>query len=459
MLLFLLAGCGDPNQAPLTATPIPPSNPIATATSVAPPSPTAALPTSAPRPTVAPPTNAPTASPTLPAAATASPTLPAAATDTLVSEAQPTDTSGPPPPAPTPAPTNPAITPPSPSALIGGAGQIAMSYNGNLALVNPDGSNLHTLTSVGLVTSPRFSPDGGLIVYVQGSGVATELHLIHPDGSSDQPLTQNKGIESDPTWSHDGQTIAYSYLSDTNGDGKVDLQDNSEVWLINTDGSNPRKLGDGQFPSWRSDDLLLAFSGNGERGANAAIYGQNSSLHLINAKGQNEWQPLKITNVPQDLSRFRFPFNPGTTSLLEPRFSPVLTHTLALVAIGSSGLIVTVNDKGGEIKVWNWSYEGGFGRLAWSPTQPYLAYNAENASGVGSISISDIGGGQPGQTIASLGGIQEGHGYSEATWSPDGQRLALAQVSPQPGLAIADLATQQVRFVVDGNVNSLDWHK
>jgi Tol biopolymer transport system component len=55
---------------------------------------------------------------------------------------------------------------------------------------------------------------------------------MNPDGTNPQRLTENGSNEGLPTWSPDGQTIAY--VSDQGGVWAV--------WAMNPDGSNQRKL-------------------------------------------------------------------------------------------------------------------------------------------------------------------------------------------------------------------------
>ena len=76
-------------------------------------------------------------------------------------------------------------------------------------------------------------------------GVRGDIYIVNPDGTGLTNLTQEQYDNSNPSWSPDGQYLAFS--SDRVG-GK------SEIWVIQADGGNPRRLTymDGQnlSPAW-----------------------------------------------------------------------------------------------------------------------------------------------------------------------------------------------------------------
>jgi TolB protein len=85
-------------------------------------------------------------------------------------------------------------------------------------------------------TAPAVSPDGGKIAFMSSGREARnwEIWVMNGDGSNPQRLTENGNNDGLPTWSPDGQSIAY--VSDQGGVWAV--------WVMNADGSNQRKLFD-----------------------------------------------------------------------------------------------------------------------------------------------------------------------------------------------------------------------
>jgi len=65
-------------------------------------------------------------------------------------------------------------------------------FGGNqICLINPDGSGLQQLTSVGNNEEPTWSPDGRHIVFTSTRNGGRELYVMHADGSEQRRLTNN----------------------------------------------------------------------------------------------------------------------------------------------------------------------------------------------------------------------------------------------------------------------------
>ena len=76
---------------------------------------------------------------------------------------------------------------------------------------------------------PRYSPDGMYIVFESGE---KEIYIMDFDGSDQQKLITNSHTAISPTWSPDGQQIAF--ISNIN----TEEDEGSEIYKMNIDGSN-----------------------------------------------------------------------------------------------------------------------------------------------------------------------------------------------------------------------------
>lgn len=110
------------------------------------------------------------------------------------------------------------------------------------------------------IASPQFSPDGKRIAYVltradmDRSVYDSDVWLINADGSNDMQLTRGRGTDNHPRWSPDGSHIAF--LSDRdNGRGAI--------WILDANGGEPEKLTNEKGAisdfEWSPDGKTIAF--------------------------------------------------------------------------------------------------------------------------------------------------------------------------------------------------------
>jgi Tol biopolymer transport system component len=197
-----------------------------------------------------------------------------------------------------------AAAAPAQAVFPGQNGKIAFSgwegeYSG-IFVVNPNGTGLTRLTTnlsrvespdednpgwyIGRDIDPAWSPDGQRIAFSRETagwahdcrgGFESEsnfdLYVMNADGTdltqltSDPPSGVGLAFETDPTWSPDGEWLAYQ----ASGYGVDDLECRyaTDPRIVRTpaDGPGTRQLirWDGGHPSWRSDDERIAFAYGG----------------------------------------------------------------------------------------------------------------------------------------------------------------------------------------------------
>jgi TolB protein len=115
------------------------------------------------------------------------------------------------------------------------------------------------MTQDNIQSFPAWSPDGKNIVYISGYRVSSSkiieaLWLVNSDGTNPRPLIYDEFYNIQPAWSPDGNKIAFA--SSRSG--------NMDIWVADKDGRNVRQLTfDKSYdadPSWSSDGSKMCFT-------------------------------------------------------------------------------------------------------------------------------------------------------------------------------------------------------
>ena len=133
---------------------------------------------------------------------------------------------------------------------------------------------------------PAWSPTSDEIVYTVDSGDSgLDLMRVTADGGTPTRLTSEPGDDSDPSWAPDGTLIAFARRAPADGAP-------TELFVMSSDGTGARGLISPTFdtgspekndsdPSWSPDGQQIAFES-----------ARNAGLWVVDAGGQTDPQPV-----------------------------------------------------------------------------------------------------------------------------------------------------------------------
>lgn len=106
----------------------------------------------------------------------------------------------------------------------------------------------------GIDTEPTWSPTGREIAFVSDRAGSAHIFVMDAEGANVRRVTF-EGFNTQPRWSPRGDAIAYT-----------SRQGNHDIWIVNPDGSNPRRLtvgpGSNESASWAPNGRHLVFQTN-----------------------------------------------------------------------------------------------------------------------------------------------------------------------------------------------------
>ena len=231
--------------------------------------------------------------------------------------------------------------------------------------------------------APLWSPDGTRLTFITSRDDNWEVYVIDTDGSNPVNLTNNPAKDYYPSWSPDGTKIVF----------RSDRDENPEIYVMDADGSNPTRLtmhtkAYDSRPSWSADGTKIVFYSN--RVGNSEIYG-------MDADGGN---PIRLTNHDAE------------------EWYPALSPDGRRIAFlsqrdGDYGLYVLDRETGNTARLT----QGVPAPSAWSPDGTRIAFYSDR-SGNNEIYAVDVDGGDPAQMTA--------HPAADGNpaWSPNGSQVA-----------------------------------
>ena len=153
--------------------------------------------------------------------------------------------------------------------------QATVGDRSDIYTINVDGTGMTNLTA-GIPSdltdpgTPAWSPNGSKVAFIAVRNLQHKVWTINVDGSGLTQVTTDAGFDITPTFSPDGQQIAFTRYNAAN----ASLGD--DIMIVSASGGTPARIalaGDQRTPAWSPEGTLIAFTGNATAGqAQTYIY-------------------------------------------------------------------------------------------------------------------------------------------------------------------------------------------
>ncbi len=199
--------------------------------------------------------------------------------------------------------------------------------------MNSDGSVVRLTNNNFVDWYPSWSPDGQRIAFTSDRDGNLEMYTMGQDGSNVVRLTNTAANVADrfPGWSPDGTKIAF--VSDRDGD--------SEIFVMNSDGSNVMQLTTNAFgdahPQFSPDGGRIVFSTNRDAPSTQPPYGK-WEIYEMNADGTG------VRRLTNDGAVAELPsyYNNGTKILFDSNRAG--TNDIYVMNVDGSGITRLTNN-------------------------------------------------------------------------------------------------------------------
>ena len=195
-----------------------------------------------------------------------------------------------------------STTAPSPAASAVSAGRIPVAQENRIVYQSnrdplgsfdiysmlPDGSGNTRLTSSFDNFYPALSPDGTRVVFTSNrDNPMYDIYVMNSDGSYVKRLAASAAANYNPRWSADGTKIIFTSTRGAADPTDRGLSASWEVYLMNSDGSNLKRVTNNTVGEWdpdlSPDGTQIVFASDRDH----PRFSWNRDLYLMNVDGTN----------------------------------------------------------------------------------------------------------------------------------------------------------------------------
>jgi WD40 repeat protein len=247
-----------------------------------------------------------------------------------------------------------------------GAGRPELAFtadvlsNAEIFVMRDDGTDIRRVTdSLGPDFKPSWSPDGQQIAFRTSRDGQDEIYVMNADGTCQRNLTHDLADDRSPAWSPDGASVAYDHFFNDS------FQD---ITVIDVAGLARRRVtrSSGEYPAWSPDGTRIAF---------ASARAGNYDIYVIDADGTNERRLTSYAGYDMDPA-----WSPDGEWIVYAGGGDSFRHIQIHVmhADGSDDRALTSDEATNRFPAWSLD-----GRLAWSRDGTIVIADSLDATAVG----------------------------------------------------------------------------
>jgi TolB protein len=145
---------------------------------------------------------------------------------------------------------------------------ISVCGTGDIRILETDTGQVRNITTSACYNGqPAWSPDGTRVLFITDRDGNREIYAVDRDGRNLSRLTHTQQAESEPSYSPDGKAILF--------------ERDAVMWVMNIDGTSPRKVSSGVSPAWAPDGRQIVFIGAGALRSVDALRQSEPSIWLM----------------------------------------------------------------------------------------------------------------------------------------------------------------------------------
>lgn len=162
--------------------------------------------------------------------------------------------------------------------------QIAFAYANNIWIVDKDGGTARRVSSfAGGASNPKFSPDGRTLAFTASYGGNNDVYVVPADGGEPKRLTWHPGADTVQGWTHDGRSVLFTSSRATWAPTAA-----PRFWTVPATGGveEPLALPRGYMGKFSADGSRIAYRMNSSWDEERRNYrgGQNKPIWIVDTK-------------------------------------------------------------------------------------------------------------------------------------------------------------------------------